>query len=82
MHLLCLSFETEELRPRSAEYCSHILEAMETGELFKLNGNVINKGYITNLPQDCCVEVPVYVDKMGLHPTKIGNKWHSTIPAT
>ena len=68
-----LSFETEELRPRSAEYCSHILEAMETGELFKLNGNVINKGYITNLPQDCCVEVPVYVDKMGLHPTRIGN---------
>ncbi len=68
-----LSFETEELRPRSAEYCSHILEAMETGEIFKLNGNVVNKGYITNLPQDCCVEVPVYVDKMGLHPTRIGN---------
>jgi len=68
-----LSFETEELRPRSAEYCSHILEAMETGEIFKLNGNVINKGYITNLPQDCCVEVPVYVDKMGMHPTRVGN---------
>lgn len=68
-----LSFEAEELRPRSAEYCSHIIEAMETGEIFKLNGNVINKGYITNLPQDCCVEVPVYVDKMGLHPTRIGD---------
>ncbi len=68
-----LSFEAEELRPRSAEYCSHIIEAMETGEIFKLNGNVMNKGYITNLPQDCCVEVPVYVDKMGLHPTRIGD---------
>lgn len=67
-----LQFESDELRPRSAEYCSHIIEAMETNIPFKLNGNVMNDGFITNLPQDCCVEVPMFVDRMGLHPTCIG----------
>jgi alpha-galactosidase len=67
-----LQFESDDLRPRSAEYCSHILEAMETNVPFKLNGNVMNDGYITNLPQDCCVEVPMFVDRMGLHPVGVG----------
>ena len=31
---------------------------METGNVFRLNGNVRNDGYITNLPDGCCVEVP------------------------
>ncbi len=68
-----LQFESDDLRPRSAEYCSHILEAMETNVPFKLNGNVMNDGYITNLPQDCCVEVPMFVDRMGLHPVSVGD---------
>jgi alpha-galactosidase len=68
-----LSIESTRLGPRSAEYCSHIIEAMETGETFRLNGNIRNDGYITNLPQGCCVEVPIYVDRMGLHPTVVGD---------
>jgi alpha-galactosidase len=36
-------------------------------------GNVANRGLIDNLPQGCCVEVPVLVDKNGLQPTKIGS---------
>lgn len=68
-----LSVETAILQPRSAEYCSHIIEARETGEIFRLNGNVRNDGYITNLPNGCCVEVPIYVDKMGLHPIVVGD---------
>ena len=32
-----------------------------------------NDGYITNLPRGCCVEVPIYVDRMGLHPTVVGD---------
>ncbi len=68
-----LSIESTALAPRSAEYCSHIIEAKETGEVFRLNGNVRNDGYITNLPQGCCVEVPIYVDRLGLHPTVVGN---------
>jgi len=68
-----LSIESTQLSPRSAEYCSHIIEAKETGNVFRLNGNVRNDGYITNLPQGCCVEVPIYVDRLGLHPTVVGN---------
>ena len=68
-----LSIESTSLGQRSAEYCSHILEACETGEIFRLNGNVRNDGYITNLPDGCCVEVPIYVDRMGLHPRVIGD---------
>lgn len=65
-------FENGYLEPRSVEYCSYILEAMETDKVFRFNGNVLNRGYITNLPPDCCVEVPVYVDRTGLHPTVVG----------
>ena len=68
-----LSIESTQLGPRSAEYCSHIIEAKETGVIFRLNGNVRNDGYITNLPNGCCVEVPIYVDRLGLHPTVVGN---------
>ncbi len=68
-----LSIESKDLTPRSAEYCSYIIEAKETGKIFKLNGNVRNDGYITNLPNGSCVEIPMFVDKMGLHPTVVGN---------
>ena len=29
-------------------------------------------GYIENLPRDCCVEVPMFVDKNGLQPVHVG----------
>jgi len=68
-----LEYESSKLEKRSNEYCSYIIEAMETDKIFKLSGNVRNDNLITNLTQDCCVEVPVYVDRMGLHPVHIGN---------
>jgi alpha-galactosidase len=68
-----LQFESPKLEPRSVEYCSYILEAKATGKPFRLQGNVRNDGYITNLPQGCCVEVPVYVDRNGLHPLRVGD---------
>lgn len=68
-----LSLESRKLEKRSAEYCSYIIEAIENDKIFRLNGNVRNDGYITNLPNGCCVEVPIYVDGMGLHPTVVGN---------
>ncbi len=69
-----LSLESGDLGPRSHDYCSYIIEAIETGNTFRLNGNIINdEGYIANLPKESCVEVPVFVDKMGLHPAHIGN---------
>jgi alpha-galactosidase len=34
---------------------------------------VINKGLITNLPREACVEVPCLVNKQGIHPTVVGD---------
>ena len=68
-----LASESTKIGKRSNEYCSYIIEAMETNKIFKLSGNVRNDNLITNLTQGCCVEVPVYVDRIGLHPTYIGN---------
>ncbi|NGZ77294.1 alpha-glucosidase/alpha-galactosidase [Saccharibacillus alkalitolerans] len=58
---------------RSLEYASRILEAMETDVPFKIAGNVMNTGLITNLPQDACVEVPCLVDASGVSPTHVGD---------
>ena len=57
---------------RGHEYAAYIVNALEGGEPFRFNGNVRNTGLITNLPQDACVEVPVFVDKDGLHPVHVG----------
>lgn len=58
---------------RSHEYGSLIIHSMETGQPRVVYGNVPNRGLINNLPEGCCVEVPVLVDKSGLQPTKIGH---------
>ena len=65
--------EPAVLPRRSIEYGSYIVEAIETGKQFKLNGNVRNDGMIANLPVDCCAEGPIYVDKLGLHKTMVGD---------
>jgi len=57
---------------RGHEYATYIINALLGGEPFKYNGNTANTGLITNLPQDCCVEVPVYADKGGLHSVHVG----------
>ncbi|NLG49875.1 MAG: alpha-glucosidase/alpha-galactosidase, partial [Chloroflexi bacterium] len=68
-----LANEPATLPSRSIEYGSYVIEAMETGKTFKLNGNVRNEGMITNLPADCCAEGPIYVDALGLHKTIVGD---------
>ncbi|MAC78740.1 MAG: alpha-glucosidase/alpha-galactosidase [Rhodobacteraceae bacterium] len=57
---------------RSVEYGVEIIHSMETGTPRVIYGNVMNKGCITNLPQDCCVEVPCLVDHQGVQPTAVG----------
>lgn len=57
---------------RSKEYASYIMEAVVTDTPYKIGGNVLNDGYIENLPADACVEVPCYVDGTGVHPMKVG----------
>lgn len=61
-----------ELR-RSREYTSAIMEAVLTNVPFSFNGNVMNTGLITNLPQGCCVEVPCMTDSRGVHPCYVGD---------
>jgi len=67
-----LEYESAVIESRSVEYCSYIIEAVVTGEPFRFMGNVRNEGYIANLPDGCCVEVPTFADDTGLHPTSIG----------
>ena len=63
--------ETIDLE-RGHEYAAYIINAMEGGDPFRFNGNVANKGLIDNLPQDACVEVPVWVSKEGLEAVAVG----------
>ena len=58
---------------RTHEYASRIMEAIVTGVPYKIGGNVINHGMISNLPDLACVEVPCMVDAEGIHPTYVGD---------
>lgn len=57
---------------RGHEYAAYIINALKGGDMFKFNGNVRNTNLITNLPEGACVEVPVVVDKAGIHPIHVG----------
>ncbi|MCC6454385.1 MAG: alpha-galactosidase [Caldilineaceae bacterium] len=57
---------------RGHEYAAYIMNAIVGGEPFEYNGNVRNTGLITNLPQDACVEVPVWASRKGLTPVYVG----------
>ncbi len=57
---------------RSHEYASYIMNAIVTNEPYKIGGNVLNNGMITNLPNEACVEVPCMVDGSGINPTYVG----------
>jgi alpha-galactosidase len=58
---------------RSLEYGSFIMEAMETDAPFRIGGNVLNAGLITNLPRKACVEVPCLVDRNGVQGCYVGD---------
>ena len=57
---------------RSHEHGSHIVEALETGRVYRGHFNVVNQGHITNLPDGCIVEIPGYVDRNGLNMPVVG----------
>ncbi|MBE6555676.1 MAG: alpha-glucosidase/alpha-galactosidase [Ruminococcaceae bacterium] len=58
---------------RTHEYASYIMEAMVTGVPYEIGGNVLNRGLITNLPHNACVEVPCLVNRQGVLPTVVGD---------
>lgn len=53
--------------PRTDEHASWILEALETGRAYRGHFNVKNNGVIRNLPDDCIIESPGYVDTFGIN---------------
>lgn len=58
---------------RGHEYAAKIFNAVfGDGELFEFNGNLMNHGYITNLPEDSCVEVPILASPYGFKPIHVG----------
>ena len=58
---------------RSVEYGSLIIHSLVTGQSRTIYGNVENTGLVTNLPDGCCVEVPVLADETGLRPCHFGD---------
>ena len=58
---------------RGQEHGSYIIESIETGRVYRGHFNVINNGCITNLPDDCVVEVPGFVDTFGLNIPTLGD---------
>ena len=64
--------EENMTRTPSKEYAAGIMEAMVTNKPIQIGGNVMNNGFITNLPSDAAVEVPCLVDRNGIQGTYVG----------
>ena len=58
---------------RSNEHGSHIIEAIETGRIYRGHFNRVNGATISNLPADCIIEAPGYVDHTGINMTQVGD---------
>jgi len=67
-------FEQKEIDlSRGKEYAAYIFNAVfGDNTLFEFNGNVRNFGLIDNLPEGCCVEVPVLASKNSIRPLHVG----------
>ena len=63
----------EVTHTRTREYASYIMESIVTNTPYEIGGNVLNRGLITNLPHNACVEVPCLVDQRGIQPTVVGD---------
>lgn len=63
----------EVTHTRTREYASYIMESIVTNTPYEIGGNVLNRGLITNLPHNACVEVPCLVDRRGIQPTVVGD---------
>ena len=68
---------------RGNEYAASIINAWLGNELFRFNGNVLNTGNLVgNLPEDCCVEIPVLASRGCLQPIRVGDLPRQVLPLT
>ena len=58
---------------KSREFAAYIINAVINDVPYVIHGNVLNKGLITNLPQNACVEVKCVVDRNGINPCVVGD---------
>jgi alpha-galactosidase len=65
-HFLKLAEKPLSEYARTDEHASHIIEALETGRTYRGHFNVKNGGAIRNLPEDCIIESPGFVDRFGI----------------
>ena len=73
----------KQLLARGGEYASCIINAWLGGELYRFNGNVLNTGnLVTNLPDDCCVEIPVLAARRSIRPMHVGALPRQVVPLT
>ncbi len=68
-----LVHNTQLEHKKSHEFAAYIIEAMENDKPYRIHGNVLNRGLITNLPSNACVEVPCMVDRNGINPCVVGD---------
>ncbi|MFN2489675.1 MAG: alpha-glucosidase/alpha-galactosidase [Actinomycetota bacterium] len=54
------------------ELASEVIHSMETGTEREVYGNVRNDGLISNLPPECCVEVPCRISRAAIDPQGAG----------
>ncbi|NLA59401.1 MAG: alpha-galactosidase [Firmicutes bacterium] len=58
---------------RGTEYAANIFNAvLGDGTMFEFNGNTRNFGLIDNLPEGCCVEIPMLASRRGVEPLHVG----------
>ena len=65
-----LSTEIEHIK--SHEFAAPIINAVVNNVPYEIHASVLNKGLITNLPTDSCVEVKCLVDRSGVNPCFVG----------
>ena len=58
---------------RGHEHGSYIIEGLETGRVYRGHFNLPNEGIIANLPDDCIIEAPGYVDRNGIAMPVVGD---------
>ena len=62
----------EQPLERSHEYASYIIDGVVNNNEITINANVMNNGYIENLPSNSCVEVPCIINSNGYSPQTFG----------
>ena len=75
--------KTKKMLQRGHEYASYIINAWVGGDITCFNGNVLNtQGLVSNLPRECCVEVPVLASRLKLQPIAVGALPAPVVPLT